>query len=269
MNDSRPAFGRLRRRPGGPAAQVTAAKDAAIEAMNVCPPLPAVMPRRARIGSIAVACCLVACEAVGTIGLEAHDSTSTSNDDTSTTEAVEDVYASSSSSDDSSMGGSTETGHDMPIPPTSDPASGGDAEESTTYADEGPGTLSADFGTGDADTEEEGGGADGNCCAAQDAPGCDDLVVQSCVCELDPYCCDEAWDEACVNTAKLSECAPACAGAELAQLDCCSSSEVPGCTEPEVQDCVCSVDPFCCAQQWDAACVDHVDELGCGMCPMK
>jgi hypothetical protein len=224
------------------------------------------MQRRARIGLIA-ACCLVACEAVSNLGVAASDESSTSSDTSSTTDAIEDVHVGSSSDDDSSEGGSTIDRGDDAMPPTTGPASGGVAETSTT-GDEAPGTLSADLGTGDSGTESDGGVEDGGCCAAQDDPGCGDVLVESCVCELDPYCCDEAWDEACVNTAKLSACAPGCADPELAQLDCCSESEAAGCTEPEVQECVCSVDPYCCAHHWDAACVDHVDELGCGMCSM-
>ena len=223
------------------------------------------MQRRARIGLI-VACCLVGCEAVGTIGLAAHDESSTSSDTSSTGDAVEDVHVGSSSDDDSSEGGSTADHDDDAMPSTTGPASGGGGTDTSTTGDEAPGTLSADLGTDETGTESDGGGEDGGCCAAQDGPGCGDVLVESCVCELDPYCCDEAWDEACVNTAKLSECAPGCADPELAQLECCSESEAEGCTEPEVQECVCSVDQYCCAHQWDAACVDHVDELGCGMC---
>lgn len=235
--------------------------------MNVCPPLPAVMQRRARIGLIA-AVSLVACEAVGTIGShEAADASSTTSDESSTSDAI-DVHAASSSSEDDTGAAST-ADDDGPLPPTTDPASGGDDETSTSTGDEAPGTLSADLGTEDMSSTDEGGGTDASCCSPGDEPGCPDVLVESCVCELDPYCCDEAWDEACVNTAKLSECAPGCADAELAQLDCCTSSEAAGCTEPEVQDCVCSIDSYCCAQQWDAACVDHVDAYGCGMCSMK
>jgi len=43
-----------------------------------------------------------------------------------------------------------------------------------------------------------GGGASHDCCEAG-GPGCDDPVVESCVCAQDPYCCDTAWDEQCVS----------------------------------------------------------------------
>lgn len=35
------------------------------------------------------------------------------------------------------------------------------------------------------------------CCEAG-APGCDDPVVRDCVCAIDPFCCEVAWDEQCI-----------------------------------------------------------------------
>ncbi|MFH1417764.1 MAG: hypothetical protein ABII12_05685 [Planctomycetota bacterium] len=43
-----------------------------------------------------------------------------------------------------------------------------------------------------------GSGGDHDCCEVG-GPGCDDPVIESCVCALDPYCCDSAWDEFCVS----------------------------------------------------------------------
>jgi hypothetical protein len=47
---------------------------------------------------------------------------------------------------------------------------------------------------------------------------------------------------------------------------CCSPSSVPGCESPTIEACVCGVDPICCNQAWDAACVAEVDSIGCGTC---
>lgn len=44
--------------------------------------------------------------------------------------------------------------------------------------------------------------------------------------------------------------------------DCCGGES---CTEPEVADCVCGGDSFCC-EGWDASCAAQVEELGCGSC---
>jgi hypothetical protein len=54
--------------------------------------------------------------------------------------------------------------------------------------------------------------------------------------------------------------------------DCCSSvhscceTGVQGCSDAAVEQCVCAVDPFCCATAWDAQCVALVESLGCGSC---
>lgn len=38
--------------------------------------------------------------------------------------------------------------------------------------------------------------------------------------------------------------------------NCCEVHEGPGCNEPEVVDCVCAQEAFCCAFAWDQMCVD-------------
>jgi len=43
----------------------------------------------------------------------------------------------------------------------------------------------------------EGSGSDHGPCETG-GPGCDDPVIEACVCAVDPYCCDTAWDEQCV-----------------------------------------------------------------------
>lgn len=42
------------------------------------------------------------------------------------------------------------------------------------------------------------GSARTDCCVSHNIGGCDDSAVQSCVCALDAYCCDEEWDNLCV-----------------------------------------------------------------------
>ena len=49
-----------------------------------------------------------------------------------------------------------------------------------------------------------GGGGGGDCCMPHGGPECDDVPVNDCVCELDPYCCDEQWDEICVSEAQYA-----------------------------------------------------------------
>ena len=53
-------------------------------------------------------------------------------------------------------------------------------------------------------------GAVGDCCADNGTPGCDDPVCCALVCDIDPFCCDVAWDGICAGEAdELCElCAP-------------------------------------------------------------
>jgi len=39
--------------------------------------------------------------------------------------------------------------------------------------------------------------------------------------------------------------------------------DTPGCTDPDIQACVCDNDPFCCSDFWDLACVGKVGTLLC------
>lgn len=45
---------------------------------------------------------------------------------------------------------------------------------------------------------------------------------------------------------------------------CCEVAMQPGCEDPELEACVCAADEFCCAEQWDAACVDVAVFGDCG-----
>jgi hypothetical protein len=40
-------------------------------------------------------------------------------------------------------------------------------------------------------------------------PGCQDSEIESCVCDLDSFCCDVDWDQACVNQA-INDCSAVC-----------------------------------------------------------
>ena len=101
----------------------------------------------------------------------------------------------------------------------------------------------------------------GDCCAAHDSPGCDGALCVDCVCGLlDRACCDDAWDDRCAQ-----EAAAACAGScGCAAADCGVAREQPGCGDRNCLDCVCTIDPVCCADGWDATCAERtVDPLEC------
>ena len=48
--------------------------------------------------------------------------------------------------------------------------------------------------------------------------------------------------------------------------DCCTAHMGPGCTIPEISECVCMVDAPCCVGNWDAVCVGDVEKLRCADC---
>lgn len=63
-------------------------------------------------------------------------------------------------------------------------------------ADEAAEFCGADCGGG----QDEGGGGVA-CCDVHQMTGCADMAVETCVCEDDPFCCNETWDEQCVDEA--------------------------------------------------------------------
>jgi hypothetical protein len=110
----------------------------------------------------------------------------------------------------------------------------------------------------------------GDCCKTDDTPGCEDLDCQTCVCNSDAVCCDVAWDSACVACAaglycetpgQPSGCGETCA-CENNGGDCCSAHPSTGCELPGCEDCVCTLDPFCCEVEWDSSCTE-VAALNC------
>lgn len=104
-------------------------------------------------------------------------------------------------------------------------------------------------------------GAESDCCSASSAPGCTDQAVHDCVCATDFACCASGFDEVCVAQA-ISECGAQCTLPPPVS-DCCSASSAPGCTVPEVQACVCAIDPFCCSGGFDENCAALADSQ-CG-----
>lgn len=40
----------------------------------------------------------------------------------------------------------------------------------------------------------------------------------------------------------------------------------PGCGDPATEACVCTIDDYCCATEWDAQCVAEVTLFFCGSC---
>ena len=106
------------------------------------------------------------------------------------------------------------------------------------------------------------GGMTLGCCDAHASPSCDDAGVAECVCAEDSYCCEESWDEQCVNEVEIFGCG-VCGGGDE---PCCLPHGTPGCEDDAVEACVCAENPYCCEEMWDEACTAAVTELGCGIC---
>ena len=96
------------------------------------------------------------------------------------------------------------------------------------------------------------------CTSASELPGCVDTGCAAEVCATDPFCCDSAWDDLCVQTANQ-----VCTICGAAPGDCCAAHEQPGCTQPDCEAVVCAADPFCCETSWDDLCAEAAADL-CG-----
>jgi hypothetical protein len=126
-----------------------------------------------------------------------------------------------------------------------------------------------------------------SCCAVHGTPGCFDAEVEQCVCAVNAYCCEMEWDSICVaqvGELGCGECSPQvevdctnmidddqdgrldCLDSDCSQAEECAcdeSHESPGCANPEIQACVCGYNAYCCEMEWDAICVDEIDQLDC------
>ncbi len=69
------------------------------------------------------------------------------------------------------------------------------------------------------------GGTLNDCCqpSPDGTPGCDDPLCEGCVCVIDPFCCDSAWDQICADEA-CDLCNASCA--------CCGGDELEACCFP-------------------------------------
>jgi hypothetical protein len=92
----------------------------------------------------------------------------------------------------------------------------------------------------------------GNCFVPNGTPGCELEFCCEKVCQADLFCCKVTWDSICASLAMnlcigSSPCGPG-AG------PCDAPHPGPGCDDEECCAAVCSLDPFCCATEWDIIC---------------
>ncbi len=107
----------------------------------------------------------------------------------------------------------------------------------------------ADGGCGAADA--------GSCFEEHATPFCDDAECCAIVCAVDPFCCDSAWDEFCVDEAQ-----ELCAGCGDPDAGSCfENNGTPGCDDAKCCAIVCDADPFCCKVFWDGLCADEAAAL--------
>ncbi|MBX7082019.1 MAG: hypothetical protein K1X88_22625 [Nannocystaceae bacterium] len=145
---------------------------------------------------------------------------------------------------------------------SSEGSSGGGGSSSGGPGDSS-GVLEGSSGAGSSGAAETGdtGNPGGPCCDAQDAAGCGDDTIESCVCAGDDFCCTVQWDLFCtVQVVRLGcgEC-PGIGG----DGDCCAAHGNPGCDDESVEQCVCEMDFVCCLQPWDDVCVQTASD-SCG-----
>lgn len=98
--------------------------------------------------------------------------------------------------------------------------------------------------------------------------GCEDRQCQNTVCQFRTDCCSSdnqlgEWSEICVKTAvELCDLGNRTVG--IPENTCFERADDPGCTDPECQEFVCSIDDFCCKRDWDLDCIqiamDNLDK---------
>ncbi len=133
----------------------------------------------------------------------------------------------------------------------------------------------------------------GSCTEANGTPGCEDVACCNLVCSLDVFCCEVAWDGACVDeaaencsTAPVACCFPSGGCQDLAPGDCAASggsaqgsgttcgsvvciptcgpgagdctvpNGTPGCDDVTCCELICGQDAFCCETEWDMLCAN-------------
>jgi hypothetical protein len=120
-------------------------------------------------------------------------------------------------------------------------------------ADEVTGNDAGNDTGSDSDTAKPGMG---DCCESLPQPQCEDAAVTQCTCGIDPYCCNQFWDEYCVAIAS-SACRIDCGN------DCCMPHDAVACNDADVFGCVVEQVESCFGD-WSPQCV-MVAQNQCGL----
>jgi len=121
-----------------------------------------------------------------------------------------------------------------------------DVEWDNVCGEEGTGICGSGFTACGADA--------GDCLDDHQTPGCDDVDLCQSICDDDPFCCLDSWDNICAETATtISGNLQAC---QTATGSCTAVGAAPGCSIEACCEMVCLIDNFCCTNGWDQNCVD-------------
>lgn len=117
-------------------------------------------------------------------------------------------------------------------------------------AAQGDGLLSMSCGLGEACSATAG-----PCDTDNGTPGCNEADCCAAICAIDQYCCDVDWDDNCAAES-AGICGGSFAACEGATGSCETSNTDPGCDDEACCQATCTIDPFCCLNQWDDLCAD-------------
>ena len=118
--------------------------------------------------------------------------------------------------------------------------------------------------------------SDASCTTAHPGVGCEDPFCCNAVCELEPTCCTNGWDDLCVTLAvqycdsaslPYCPCEGSCFEPRFIDIDDPDRPQ-PGCEDASCCAAVCELQPSCCETLWDASCVTLAEQYCCkgGLC---
>ncbi len=101
---------------------------------------------------------------------------------------------------------------------------------------------------------------EGDCCEAQGHPGCGDDDIRTCVCEVNPSCCESLWNDDCVALVNKSECGT-CDSETCGDFNCDEGETCESCPI-DCGECIVCGDDKCDESESCSTCPGD-----CGECP--
>lgn len=116
------------------------------------------------------------------------------------------------------------------------------------------------LGGGDGDGGGDGGGSCEHalCSTGADLTASCDPCAAS-ICEVDAFCCTDAWDATCVREV-ASVCHQTCDGGSCAHSVCSTGTKLTSSCDSCASQ-ICAADEYCCNNKWDARCVSEVSSV--------